>query len=95
MKITKRQLRRIIKEEKTNLLSEVSPADMSVHDAAEHYEKERATAMGHTAFSDELYDARDNLLGLVETLDSNDAIVYIDTLIEELARMKNDIERMR
>ena len=51
--------------------------------------------MGHTAFSDELYDARDNLLGLVETLDSNDAIVYIDTLIEELARMKNDIERMR
>ena len=95
MKITKRQLRRIIKEEKAKLLSEVSPADMSMHDAAEHYEKERATSMGHTAFSDELFDARDNLLGLIETLNPNEAGVYIDTLIEELERMKSDIGRMR
>jgi len=41
MKITKSQLRRIIKEEKAKLLSETSPADMSMHDAADHYEKER------------------------------------------------------
>ena len=39
MKITKRQLRRIIKEEKARLLKETSPADMSMHDAANHYEK--------------------------------------------------------
>ncbi len=40
MKITKRQLRRIIREEKARL-SESSPADMSIHDAADHYEQER------------------------------------------------------
>ena len=37
MKITKRQLRRIIREEKARLLSEQKPSEMSVHDAAEHY----------------------------------------------------------
>ena len=41
MKITKKQLRRIIREEKAKLLSEASPADMSMHDAADHYEQER------------------------------------------------------
>ena len=40
MKITKRQLRRIIREEKAKL-SESSPADMSMYDAADHYEQER------------------------------------------------------
>ena len=38
MKITKRQLRQIIKEEKARLLSEMKPADMSMHDAADYYE---------------------------------------------------------
>ena len=42
MKITKRQLRRIIKEETAKLLREASPADMSMHDAAKHYEKQNA-----------------------------------------------------
>ena len=42
MKITKRQLRRIIREEKAKLLREASPADMSMHDAAKHYEKQNA-----------------------------------------------------
>ena len=37
MKITKRQLRRIIREEKARLLSEQKPSEMSMHDAAEHY----------------------------------------------------------
>ena len=58
MKITKRQLKNIIKEERAKLMSEASPADMSMHDAAKYYEKEN-----------ELFDARDNLLGLIETLD--------------------------
>ena len=38
MKITKKQLRRIIKEEKARLLNEVKPSEMSMHDAAEYYE---------------------------------------------------------
>jgi len=38
LKITKRQLRRIIREEKARLLSEMKPADMSMHDAADYYE---------------------------------------------------------
>ena len=84
MKITKRQLKNIIKEERAKLMSEASPADMSMHDAAKHYEKEN-----------ELFDARDNLLGLIETLDSNEAVAYIDDVIEELERMKRDIGRMR
>ena len=42
MKITKTHLRRIIKEEKARLLREASPADMSMHDAAKHYEKQNA-----------------------------------------------------
>ena len=37
MKITKRQLRRIIREEKQKLLNEQKPSEMSMHDAAEHY----------------------------------------------------------
>ena len=43
MKITKNQLRRIIREEKQKLLAESSPADMSMHDAADYYEKKRFT----------------------------------------------------
>ena len=91
MKVTKRQLRRTIKEEKAKLLSEVSPADMSIQDAAEYYEKERATAMGQTAKSDKLFDARDNLLGLIELLEPNEFDAYIDSLIRELEIMKQGI----
>ena len=40
MKISKRQLRRIIREEKARLLSEQKPSEMSMHDAAEYYEKQ-------------------------------------------------------
>ncbi len=38
VKITKKQLRRIIKEEKAKLLNEMKPADMSMQDAADYYE---------------------------------------------------------
>ena len=88
MKITKRQLKRIIKEERARILNEVSPADMSMQDAADYYEKERATAMGQTARGDQLFDARDNLLGLIEMLKPNEIGPYIDSLIEELEIMK-------
>ena len=37
MKITKNQLRRIIREERDRLLNEQKPSEMSMHDAAEHY----------------------------------------------------------
>ena len=37
MKISKRQLRRIIKEEKAKLLNEMKPSEMSMHDAADYY----------------------------------------------------------
>ena len=74
MKITKRQLRRIIKEEKAKILSE-----------------QRATAMGQTARSDELFDARDNLLGLIEMLEPNEFEPYINSLIEELEMMKQGV----
>ncbi len=38
MKITKRQLRRIIKEEKATLLNEMKPSEMSMHSAAQGFE---------------------------------------------------------
>tara|TARA_Y100000389_G_C17221636_1_gene393631 strand:+ start:149 stop:442 length:294 start_codon:yes stop_codon:yes gene_type:complete len=43
MKITKRQLRRIIKEEKVKVLAEQKPSEMSMHDAAEYYEKQKSS----------------------------------------------------
>jgi len=66
MKITKRQLRRIIQEE-------------------------RATVMGMTGRSDELFDARDNLLGLIEMLEPEEFNSYIDSLIRELEMMKRGV----
>ena len=62
MKITKHQLKRIIKEE--------------------------ATAMGHTSRTDELFDARDNLLGLIEMLNPDEAGFFIEDLIRELQTMQ-------
>ena len=74
MKITKRQLRRIIKEEKARILSE-----------------QAATAMGQTARTDELFDARDNLLGILETMNPNEAGAYIEDLIRELQMMQREM----
>ena len=48
MKITKKQLRKIIKE--------VSPADMSMHDAAEHYEQQRASGPAGVQLSNDLFE---------------------------------------
>lgn len=74
MKITKRQLRRIIKEEKARLLKE-----------------QRATAMGQTAGSDELFDAKDNLLGLIETMNPDEAGFFIEDLIQELQMLQRQM----
>lgn len=74
MKITKNQLRRIIKEEKARLLKE-----------------RRATSMGQTGASDELFAARDNLLGLIETMNPDQAGAYIADLIEELQMMQRQM----
>lgn len=65
MKITKRQLRRIIKEE--------------------------ATAMGMTGRSDELFDARDNLLGLIEAMNPDEAGFFIEDLIRELQMLQREM----
>ena len=52
MKIAKRQLRKIIKEE---LLSEMKPADMSMADAAEYYEKQGASGPAGVQLSNDLF----------------------------------------
>ena len=75
MKITKRQLRRIIKEEKVKLLKE----------------QPRATAMGHTGASDALFDARDNLLGLIETMNPDEAGFFIEDLVQELQMLQRQM----
>ena len=41
MKITKRQLRRIIREERARILKEAKPSEMSMQDAADYYDRQR------------------------------------------------------
>ena len=77
MKITKRQLKRIIREERQKLLSEVSPANMSMHDAAEHYEKEAKEAVGVTTQS--LVGALKKARLGAERHPTNDDEIYIMT----------------
>ena len=52
MRITKKQLKTIIKEE---LLSEMKPADMSMADAAEYYEKQGASGPAGVQLSNDLF----------------------------------------
>ena len=66
MKITKRQLRRIIKEEKARLL------------------KEQGASI-------ELLDARDNLLGLIATMNPDEAGFFIEDLVQELQMMQREM----
>ena len=70
MKITKRQLKRIIQEETAKLLRESSPDDMSMHDAAKHYEKQNAKkASGNLQL---LATVIDNLTEMALGYDAND-----------------------
>jgi len=48
MKITTKQLRNIVKEELSKI-EEAKPSEMSMHDAAEHYDQQRADS-GLVAF---------------------------------------------
>ena len=91
MKITKNQLRRIIKEEKARLMSEGPdiPDVMGAMGGGKF--QPRSTSMGQTAMADELFDARDNLLGMIEALSPNEAEAYIDDLIDELKMMKRQM----
>ena len=66
MRITKKQLKRIIKEEKARLLNEQGA-------------------------SIELLDARDNLLGLIETMDPGEAGFFIEDLIRELQMLQREM----
>ena len=47
--------------------------------------------MGMTGRSDELFDARDNLLGIIETMNPNHAHAYIEDLIKELQMMQRQM----
>ena len=91
MKITKRQLRRIIKEEKARLLNEMKPSEMGMHDAADYYEKQRSTSMGQTAKADKLFKARENLLSILDTINPDEAYSYIGDLIKELQTMQREM----
>lgn len=91
MRITRRQLKRIIAEEKAKILNEQKPSEMSMHDAADYYENQRSTSMGQTSKADELFSARDDLLGMIETLNPGEAAAYIDDLIDELKMLKRQM----
>ena len=91
MKITKRHLIRIIKEEKSRLMSEGPdiPDVMGAMGGGKY--QPRATSMGQTAKSDDLFDARDNLLGLIETMDPDEAGFFIEDLVQELQMIQREM----
>jgi len=83
MKITKRQLQRIIRE----AIGPDIPDVMGAMGGGKF--QPRATSMGHTAASDDLFGAQENLLALIEELlNDNEYHAYIDSLIRELEAMK-------
>jgi hypothetical protein len=47
--------------------------------------------MGMTGRSDELFDARDNLLGLIETMNPDEAGFFIEDLIQELQMLQRQM----
>ena len=88
MKITKRQLRRIIREEKARLLSEQKPSEMSMHDAAEHY----AGSM-----SDKTADALQMLQTLnvnLQNIHANTRGEMYDDLNEQIALLIDAIHKL-
>ena len=91
MKITKRQLRRIIREEKARLMSEGPdiPDGMGAMGGGKF--QPRATSMGQTSKADELFNARDTLLGILETMDPDQAGSYIEDLVRELQMMQREM----
>ena len=53
--------------------------------------EQRATAMGQTGRTEDLFNARDNLLGLIETMNPDEAGFFIEDLIEELKMMQREM----
>ena len=90
MKITKRQLRRIIAEEKERLSEGPDIPDVMGAMGGGKFQP-RATSMGQTAKADELFDARDNLLGILDTINPDEAYDYITDLIKELQMMQREM----
>ena len=90
MKITKRQLRRIIAEEKERLSEGPDIPDVMGAMGGGKFQP-RATSMGQTAKADELFDARDNLLGILDTMNPDEAYDYIADLIKELQMMQREM----
>ena len=66
-------------------------ASFEDEEKAKLLKEKRATAMGHTARGDELFDARDNLLGILETMNPDEAGAYIEDLIQELQMMQREM----
>ena len=96
IRITKRQLKQVVKEAKAKRNNTVKITERQLkkiikEEKAKILSEQRATAMGQTARSDELFDARDNLLGLIEMLEPNEFEPYINSLIEELEMMKQGV----
>ena len=79
MKITKRQLRQIIREERARLLSEQKPSEMSMHDAADYYDKQRFS----TNNRDFLDGMKTVINGLME-LPPADRIKNAESLIQNI-----------
>ena len=86
VKITKRQLRRIIREEKKRILEETGSRRMGFMDPdlnADLLDDTRSSKV------DEFSDTRDNLLGLIELMNQAERRFVIDGLIDDLMGLKD------
>ena len=79
MKITKRQLRRIIKEEKAKLLKEWTPADAGFA-AARDDDRRNAVKQDPTQALDALHSAIDDL---IKILGNEEAYLELQGIVED------------
>ena len=91
MKITKRQLKRIIKEEKVRLLSEVTPAErdearqMSILDM-EKINAEQGKLQSQASLSQLLIDLNEIVDQMVSVLGSEETAQELEGIADELYR---------
>ena len=90
MKITKKQLVKIIKEEKAKLLDEARPSEMSMHDAAEHY-SQQSVSVGLDAYSDGMRI----LLAVISNLEEAGDMENAELVKEAMKDLKNALRTMR
>ena len=95
MKITKRQLRRIIREERARLLREAydSPADMGMHDAADHYEKKNSPPSMDAKTADALQLLQTINMNLQDLMASARGPMY-DDLNEQITLLEDAIHKL-